>query len=113
MFNPEDCPVMGAGNKTKIFTNKYDTNDSPLAAALFKVKGVKEIMLAAESVTVTKDSAIDWMLVEPNIQLVMSQFFAAGLQAVKESAIEREERPQIDAEPGSLEAQIHEILEDR
>jgi Fe-S cluster biogenesis protein NfuA len=115
MFHPEDCHVMGTGTKTKIFSNKYDTNDSPLAAALFKVKGVKEIMLAAEHVTVTKVAAIDWMLVEPNIQLVMSQFFAAGLQAIKESAIEREERPrqQIDAEPGSLEAQILDILEER
>merc|ERR1719486_921174 len=113
MFKPDGNDVVGSGNKTKVYSNKYDTNDSPLAAALFKVKGVKEIMLAAEHVTVTKDQNIDWMLVEPNITLVMSQFFAAGLQAVKQSAIEREEKAVIDAEPGSLEAQIQELLEDR
>jgi Fe-S cluster biogenesis protein NfuA len=113
MFRPEDRDVMGVGNKIKTFGNKYDTNESPLASALFKVKGVKEIMLAAEHVTVTKDPNVSWMLVEPNITLVMSQFFAAGLQAVKQSAIEREEKAVIDAEPGSLEAQIQELLEDR
>lgn len=114
MFHPEDRHVMGAGSKIKIFSNKYDTNDSPLAAALFKVKGVKEIMLAAEYVTVTKDANITWMLIEPNIQLVMGQFFAAGLQAVKESAIEREEeKPKVEYEPGSIEARILEIVEER
>merc|ERR1740133_536086 len=43
----------------------------------------------------------------------MSQFFATGIQAVKESAIEREEKEVIHAEPGSLKAQILEVLEDR
>jgi len=113
MFKPDKHDVMGDGNKTKTFNNKYDCSESPLAAALFKVKGVKEIMLAADSVTVTKTAIIDWMLVEPNIQLVMSQFFAAGLQAVKQSAIEREAPPVNPAEPGSLEAQIHDLIEER
>lgn len=115
MFRPDDHDVMGSGNKTKVFSNKFDTNDSPLAAALFKVKGVKEIMLAADTVTVTKTSNIDWMFVEPNIQLVMSQFFAAGLQAVKLSAIEREAPPvnPFAGDPESLEAQIHDLLEER
>jgi len=112
MFQPEKCDVMGAGNKVKTFTNKYETQESPLAAALFKVKGVKEIMLAAEHVTVTKDANVGWELIEPNVQLVMSQFFAAGLQVVRPSSIEREERTQ-DLEPDSLEAQIVDLIEER
>jgi len=112
MFTPEGCSVMGAGNKVKTFSSKYDTQDSPLASALFKVKGVKEIMLAAEHVTVTKHPDLDWDLIEPNIQLVMSQFFAAGLQAVRQNAVEREERTQHE-NPESIEAQIMEIIEER
>lgn len=114
MFRPEDRDVVGTGNKVINFTNKYETNDSPLAAALFKVKGVKEIMLAAEHVTVTKDPNIQWMLIEANITLVMSQFFASGMEAIKRSAIVREEKaldPNVD--PESVEAQILEVLEDR
>jgi len=113
MFKPDGNDVVGSGNKTKVYSNKYDTQESPLAAALFKVKGVKEIMLAADTVTVTKIANIDWMFLEPNIQLVMSQFFAAGLQAVKLSALEREAAFVNTAEPGTLEAQIHDILEER
>lgn len=111
MFYPQAREVMGPGTKTVKFNNKYDTSESPLAAALFKVKGVKQVLLAAEHVTVTKQSAYDWDMIQPNIKLVMSQFFAAGLQVIKESAIVREAAATV--EPGSLEEQILELLEER
>jgi Fe-S cluster biogenesis protein NfuA len=112
MFYPGKHQVLGKGMKTIKFNNKYDTADSQLAAAIFKVKGVNEVMLAARHVTVTKESRLSWDILQPNLELVISQFYAAGLTAVREGVVERAE-PVDKPDPGSLEAQICELLEER
>eukprot|EP00747_Dinoflagellata_sp_TGD_P210606 gnl/TRDRNA2_/TRDRNA2_83868_c0_seq1.p1 gnl/TRDRNA2_/TRDRNA2_83868_c0~~gnl/TRDRNA2_/TRDRNA2_83868_c0_seq1.p1 ORF type:complete len:220 (+),score=45.73 gnl/TRDRNA2_/TRDRNA2_83868_c0_seq1:35-694(+) len=113
MFYPSARDVLGPGTKTKQFKNKFETNDSPLAAALFKVHGVHEVHLAQRHVTVTKSQKINWDHVQPSVELVMSQFFASGLQPVKEHAIERVDVRSENVEPGSLEASIMELLTER
>lgn len=110
MFHPDARDVLGPGLKTKKFSNKYDTNDSSLAAALFKVKGVHEVLLASKHVTVTKTSAADWDVIQPSIELVMNQFFSAGLKVIRPGAAEPEDS---DVEAGSIEEQILDILEER
>mmetsp|Transcript_99890 Transcript_99890/g.271591 ORF Transcript_99890/g.271591 Transcript_99890/m.271591 type:complete len:188 (-) Transcript_99890:227-790(-) len=112
MFYPGKHQVLGSGMKTIKFNNKYDTADSQLAAAIFKVKGVNEVMLAARHITITKESRLDWEIMTPNLELVISQFYAAGLKAVREGVVERQEATE-KPDPGSLEAQIVELLEDR
>eukprot|EP00928_Gymnodinium_smaydae_P088483 TRINITY_DN72565_c0_g1_i1.p1 TRINITY_DN72565_c0_g1~~TRINITY_DN72565_c0_g1_i1.p1 ORF type:complete len:272 (-),score=59.32 TRINITY_DN72565_c0_g1_i1:87-902(-) len=112
MFHPgQSHVVLGEGIKTIKFTNKYETADSPLASALFKVRGVAEVMLAARHVTVTKNSNADWQTLQPNVELVIGQFYAAGLRPIREGVAEREVAP--DFEPGSLESTIVELLEER
>jgi len=114
MFYPDSRSVLGDGTKTKKFSNKYDTTDSPLAAAIFKVKGVSEVMLASRHVTVTKTPSVDWDLVQPNVELVIGQFYAAGLKVVKDGVVERDNaaaKPSFD--PDSVEAQICQLLEER
>ena len=59
-----------------------------LANSLFKIHGVQTVMLAARHVTVTKTSESEWELLQPNIELVMSQFFAAGLDVIDKDKIE-------------------------
>lgn len=114
MFYPEEREVLGEGTRTRKFSNKYDTTDSPLAAAIFKVKGVSEVLLASKHVTVTKSADSDWSLLQPNVELVISQFYSAGLPALREGAAERDEAAAKPApEPGTLEAQIVELLEER
>merc|ERR1719499_1613483 len=110
MFYPGQKDVLGDGTKTKKFSNKYDTGDSPLAAAIFKVKGVNEVLLAARHITVTKNPSLDWDIIQPNVELVIGQFYAAGLRAVREGVVERDEDSAAAYEPGSLEAQIVELL---
>lgn len=112
MFYPDQRQVLGEGIKTKKFSNKYELFDSPLAAAIFKVRGVNEVLLAAHHITVTKHSDMEWDLIQPNVELVISQFYAAGLMAVREEALEREQSG-AKPEPGTLEAKIVELLEDR
>eukprot|EP00440_Ansanella_granifera_P010235 gb/GFBE01011102.1/.p1 GENE.gb/GFBE01011102.1/~~gb/GFBE01011102.1/.p1 ORF type:complete len:228 (+),score=59.43 gb/GFBE01011102.1/:1-684(+) len=113
MFYPDERNVLGDGTKTLRFSNKYDTNDSPLAAAIFKVKGVSEVLLASKHVTVTKTPAADWSLMQPNLELVISQFYAAGLQALREGVAEREKTVVHDFDPDSIEGRILDLLEER
>eukprot|EP00441_Pelagodinium_beii_P041974 CAMPEP_0197633174 /NCGR_PEP_ID=MMETSP1338-20131121/9596_1 /TAXON_ID=43686 ORGANISM="Pelagodinium beii, Strain RCC1491" /NCGR_SAMPLE_ID=MMETSP1338 /ASSEMBLY_ACC=CAM_ASM_000754 /LENGTH=177 /DNA_ID=CAMNT_0043204779 /DNA_START=101 /DNA_END=631 /DNA_ORIENTATION=+ len=115
MFYPDERDVLGDGTRTIKFSNKYETEDSPLAAAIFKVRGVNEVMLASRHVTVTKTPAADWNLIQPNLELVISQFYAAGLHALREGAAAREratmDRAGID--PDSVEGRILDLLEER
>merc|ERR1719401_639194 len=113
MFHPGSKSVLGDGTKTIRFSNKYDTADSPLAAAIFKVKGVSEVMLAGKHVTVTKTAAVDWDVIQPNVELVIGQFYAAGLKPVKEGVVERDAPAHAAWAPDSLEAQIVQLLEER
>eukprot|EP00434_Breviolum_minutum_P025299 symbB.v1.2.022352.t1/scaffold1977.1/size96879/7 len=112
MFYPDERDVLGDGTKTMRFSNKYETNDSPLAAAIFKVKGVNEVLLAAKHVTVTKTPASDWSLLQPNLELVISQFYAAGLEALRDGVVRNgNETAKID--PDSVEGRILHLLEER
>ncbi len=61
---------------------------SLLANSLFKVHGVQGVMLAARHVTITKTPEHDWELLQPNVELVLSQFFAAGLEVMDKDKIE-------------------------
>jgi Fe-S cluster biogenesis protein NfuA len=112
MFFPDQRQVLGEGMKTKKFSNKYDLYDSPLAAAIFEVRGVKEVLLGAQHITVTKHSEIEWERVQPNVELTISQFYEAGLMAVRKEALEQETTA-AKPEAGTLEAQIVELLEER
>eukprot|EP00930_Biecheleria_cincta_P017016 TRINITY_DN13645_c0_g1_i1.p2 TRINITY_DN13645_c0_g1~~TRINITY_DN13645_c0_g1_i1.p2 ORF type:complete len:188 (+),score=40.68 TRINITY_DN13645_c0_g1_i1:1326-1889(+) len=113
MFYPGDKDVLGEGTRTMKFTNKYDTHDSPLAGAIFKVKGVSEVMLASRHVTVTKNPATDWNIIQPNLELVISQFYAHGLQALREGVAKREREAAANVDPESIEGRILELLEER
>ncbi|CAD7935553.1 unnamed protein product [Amoebophrya sp. A120] len=88
MFYPQAQDVLGKAAKTKTFQDKATARSSLLATALFKVHGVAQVMLAARHVTITKQPDIDWDFVRPNIELVMSQFFAAGLEVIDPQEID-------------------------
>ena len=82
MFYPKNRDVMGDGARTKQHKDKHECVEAPLASALFRVTGVDGVLLGAKHVTVTKKDTMAWDLLKPNIELVMSQFFAAGLDPV-------------------------------
>jgi len=116
MFRPGECDVLvgGGGVTTMAFKSKHETLDSPLASALFKVHGVSEVMLASHHVTVTKKSGSTWDVLQPNVELVMSQFFAAGLQPLREGVAQKVDVSATSQfEEGSVEANIVELLEER
>mmetsp|Transcript_65896 Transcript_65896/g.123005 ORF Transcript_65896/g.123005 Transcript_65896/m.123005 type:complete len:235 (+) Transcript_65896:53-757(+) len=113
MFFPESRLVLGDGARSKEFKNKFETTESPLAEALFKVRGVTEVLLAPAHVTIRKSEGAEWDMVQPRIETVMSQFYASGIPVMKGGSAA--ESPASDGayEEGSLEAQIVELLEER
>lgn len=40
-----------------------------------QIHGVDKVLLAARHATVTKSPETDWEMLQPNVELVMSQFF--------------------------------------
>mmetsp|Transcript_8402 Transcript_8402/g.19782 ORF Transcript_8402/g.19782 Transcript_8402/m.19782 type:complete len:237 (-) Transcript_8402:114-824(-) len=112
MFFPDSRLVLGDGVRSKEFKNKFETTESPLAEALFKVRGVAEVLLASAHVTIRKSESADWESVQPRIEIVMSQFYASDIPVMKGSASSASGE-QAAYEEGSLEAQIVELLEER
>ena len=122
ILTPEGKDVLGPGTKTRVFPDKYSCSKAPLAAALFRVYGVKQVMLTAHAVTVTKEKDVSWDMVKPNLELVMSQFFTTDMEPVypdeEEQAALNEKQAALDAEKyggdqSEVIAAIKEVLEER
>merc|ERR1719335_1637342 len=67
-FIPDGHQVLGPGMKTKTFKTEWEAADSPLAAALFKLDGVSQVMLASEHVTVMKSAQVEWGDLEEEVE---------------------------------------------
>jgi len=129
MFYPQGQDVLGKAAKTKTFPDKRSAAESLLATSLFKIHGVQTVMLAARHVTVTKNVDIEWDFVRPNVELVMSQFFSAGLEVINPEKIERystdpladetsaatgeEGGAEYTGDPENMEAELIQLLEER
>jgi len=119
MFYPQGKDVLGKKAKTKTYTDRYAAGDSLLAISLFKIHGVGGILLGPRHVTVTKEADMEWEFLKPNVELVISQFFAAGLEPIKPEAIELiQDEETAKAASGSdgedsMETEIMDLIEER
>ena len=57
---------------------------SPLARHLFRVEGVKGVLLGPDFITITKVSDMEWSLMKPDLFAVIQDFFSSNLPVVKE-----------------------------
>ncbi|CAE8637836.1 unnamed protein product, partial [Polarella glacialis] len=110
-FLPEGKDVLGAGTKTYTFRSAEDASESALARKLLEMDGIREVMLAAQHITVTKAALADWDELHEVIQGEISDFYDAGLTVMEASAIETIISKEV--EEGSLEARILQLLEER
>ena len=67
-----NCPAIASGYKT--YKNSKESEDSPVAKALFAIDGVEQVFLMADFVTVNKTAAAKW-----------SDMESAVLEAIKAS----------------------------
>jgi Fe-S cluster biogenesis protein NfuA len=65
-------------NGTRFYTSSMMAEESPLALTLFEVNGVNAVFLGSDFITITKDSALDWSLLKPDLLTRIMDFFVAG-----------------------------------
>ena len=64
--------------------------------------------------TVTKKTEFDWSVVKPSVELVLSQFFDAGIPVVRPGAVQSNEpKEPSTAENESIESKIMSLIEER
>ena len=83
---------------------------SPLAEALFGIDGVKGVFLGKDFITVTKDGAKDWPVMNPPILTAIMEHFTNNRPVLVPS--DKAHAPVVtDADEGEIVKQIREILE--
>jgi len=114
MFYPQGKQVLGHNAKTKSYADRHGCRESPLAAALFKIQGINQVLLGQRHITITKGNGASWDHVKPNVELVVSQFFATQIPIIDESKVEYYEDPkarQKKAEEAGIEPRDKETME--
>uniref|UniRef100_A0A7S3D5F1 Scaffold protein Nfu/NifU N-terminal domain-containing protein n=1 Tax=Palpitomonas bilix TaxID=652834 RepID=A0A7S3D5F1_9EUKA len=82
MFIP-GVPVLGEGNGTlDLPSYKEAQQKSPLGQELFKVDGVRSILLGPDFITVTKVEGDAWEVVKPQVHGIIMDFFQGGKEVV-------------------------------
>lgn len=73
------------------------------------------MLLGPNHVTVTKKQEFDWQVVKPSVELVLTQFFSAGLPIVRPGTVESvEELPKTSSgELESVEGKIKGLIAER
>ncbi|KRZ21494.1 NFU1 iron-sulfur cluster scaffold -like protein, mitochondrial, partial [Trichinella pseudospiralis] len=64
--------------RTAEFPNRLSAENSPLARAIFRIKGVKSVFFGEDFITVTKNSEVkDWAVMKPEIFSAIMDFFTS------------------------------------
>lgn len=86
---------------------------SPLAKAIFSVKGVKGVFLGRDFITVTKSDDEMWTLLKPQLFSKMLDFFAEGKDVVAQNEPARASDTAVLDTDDEIVATIKELLETR
>ena len=93
------------------FPNAESTQNSPLAARLFKIEGVSRVFLSSDFISVTKDSQLDWNTLKPSILTGIMDHFSSGLPSL-EGSIEIDDISNNSEDTETIK-QIKDLLETR
>lgn len=96
-FVSPELPISPLENKTFEFGSSLQAVHSPLALKLFKIPGIKSVMIGHDFLTVNKQDHINWANLRPEVTELLDEF----LTSAKEPTITRE---LIESEKDSLEA---------
>ena len=107
-------PVLGSSG-TKEFLTPKDSLQSPLAAALFRIKGVESVFFGPDFITITKESETPWQLLKPDIYGSIMDFYSSGQPLLKEGSENgsQEDGPEdtrITEEDDEITATIKELI---
>ncbi|EGW33616.1 uncharacterized protein SPAPADRAFT_60951 [Spathaspora passalidarum NRRL Y-27907] len=114
-FVSPECSIIPIENKTFEFTSTLQAVHSPLALKIFKIPGVRSVMLGPDFLTVNKQDHINWANLRPEVVDLMDEF----LTQKKDPVITKDLLEQINEEELSSEndtetvAMIKELIETR
>lgn len=85
---------------------------SPLADEMFKIEGIKSILLGPDFLTVTKSSDVSWPQINPQIFAAIMDFFTTGQEALKKTNETEKVNESIGSDNKSVMSKEHEeVLE--
>ncbi len=94
------------------FKNKRGCKKSPLAEHLFAIKGVKEVFLGKDFITVTKTDKAAWDMLKTELLLTMTEFFSANLPIFAEEKKKKKTKV-VNIEEDEITKEIREIIEEK
>lgn len=113
-FVSPECSIVPIEDKTFEFTTTLEAVHSPLALRIFKLPGVKSVMLGHDFLTVNKQDHIHWANLRPEVVGLLDSF----LTSHKEPVITKELLDKVNEEASAAEdnevvAMIKELIETR
>ena len=99
------------GDRTADFATSTAAINSPLAQALFGIRGVVRVFLGADFVTVTKVDSVDWQELKAEVLATIMDHYVSG----RLTAEAEDTTPSEDVEPDDVEVveRIKELLDSR
>lgn len=98
-----DRPVFAGVRR---FTAASDTHDSPLAAAIFSIEGVTEVVVAGTKVTVVKGTQVPWQVTGPMVGAAIRAALSAAVPPIAAA-------PQASADDDTLYEQVAHVFATR
>lgn len=99
------------GDKTADFADADAALISPLAEALFGLEGVERVFLGGDFVTITKNGAVEWQALKPQVLGLLMEHLIENRPILRENVtLEAEDFDPADAE---IAAHIKELLDTR
>ncbi|KRY22187.1 NFU1 iron-sulfur cluster scaffold -like protein, mitochondrial, partial [Trichinella patagoniensis] len=77
--------------RTAEFPNRSSAENSPLARAIFRIRGVKSVFFGEDFITVTKNSEVkDWVAMKPEIFSTIMDFFTSKQNIIIDDSTEKD-----------------------
>lgn len=110
-----DTPIVPLEGKTYSFLSLMDAVHSPLARHIFKLPGVKLVMLGPDFLTVNKLDHVNWAVLRPEVVELVDNFLTAKSEPViSKDLIKQGEDELAESENDSeLVLMIKELIETR
>jgi len=103
--------VLGSG--TREFADAQAAEASPLADALFAIKGVDKVFLASDFLTVRKTEASDWSYLKaPILAAIMDHYVSGGPQEMADDSADHDDTV-YEGETAQIVAEIKDLVDQR
>lgn len=106
-------PGLSTAGRSAYFREAPSPAVSPLAAELFAVAGVLEVLVAADFVTVTRSAEVEWPELAEPVSKALKAFATTGRAVFgpEANSLDTSTGQEEDADPGGTAAKIRQLLD--